>query len=260
MIGALKWLLALAFVAAVGIGAGVYFAFFGAGPSISYVTPSLVPIDITQAAATDQPPITVPAAVILPVPFTDQAPLGNWAAKQHTCEEASLVMVDRYLRGDHSGGQIDAHTADAAINQITAWKPAEDLTTLQIGQLAQAHLGWAYKVLPADALTMQQQLSLGRPLIIGVRTHGLGNPTYPGYSSHYEQPGWAVSHYLVVIGYDSSSSFILNDPGLTRGKSYHITYNQLMHAVDDLDQAYPALNMGRVFLVLAPGATPSAAG
>jgi hypothetical protein len=25
-----------------------------------------------------------------------------------------------------------------------------------------------------------------------------------------------------------------------------------MHAVDDLDQAYPDLNMGRVFLVLAP--------
>jgi hypothetical protein len=25
-----------------------------------------------------------------------------------------------------------------------------------------------------------------------------------------------------------------------------------MHAIDDLDQAYPDLNMGRVFVVLAP--------
>jgi hypothetical protein len=257
MIGALKWLLGLALVAAVGIGAGIYFAFFGAGPSISYVTPALVPIDITGTAPTDQP-VTIPAAVILPVPFTDQAPLGNWAAKQHTCEEASIVMVDRYLRGDHSGAQIDSRTADAAINQITPWKPAQDLTTLQIGQLAQKYLGWAYKVLPADRQDMKTQLALGRPLIVGVRTHGLGNPTYPGYSSHYEQPGWSVSHYLVVVGYDTTDHYILNDPGLTRGHGYHITYDQLMHAIDDLDQAYPSLNMGRVFVVLAPAATPSA--
>src|SRR5207248_1710350 len=156
-------------------------------------------------------------AVILPVPVTPQAPLGNWAARQHTCEEASLVMVDRYLHGDHSGGLIDAHTADAAINQITTWKPAQDLTTQQVGEVAQKYMGWAYKVLPATRLNMKQQLSLGRPLIVGVRTHGLGNPNYPGYSSHYEQAGYSVSHYLVVAGYDDKDTYVLNDPGLTRG-------------------------------------------
>src|SRR2546422_446745 len=86
---------------------------------------------------------------------------------------------------------------------------------------------------------MKQQLALGRPLIVGVRTHGLGNPNYPGYRDHYEQAAYSVSHYLVVIGYDQSDTYILNDPGLTRGKGYHITYDQLMHAIDDLDQAYP---------------------
>src|SRR5438309_11825751 len=137
MLGALKWLLGLGLVAAVGIGAGVYFAFFGAGPQVSYSTPDLVPIDLNTAAPSDQPPVNLPAAVILPVPFTPQAPLGNWAARQHTCEEASLVMVDRYLHGDHSGGLIDAQPADAALNQITTWKPAHDLPTQQVGQVAQ---------------------------------------------------------------------------------------------------------------------------
>lgn len=47
---------------------------------------------------------------------------------------------------------------------------------------------------------------------------------------------------------------MLNDPGITRGQGYDITYDQLMHAIDDLDQAYPSLNSGRVFLVLAPAA------
>ena len=254
MFGALKWLLGLGLVATVGIGAGVYFAFFGAGPQITYVTPDLVPIDLSTTAPSEQPPVTLPAAIFLPVPFTSQAPLNNWAARQHTCEEASLLMVERYLHGDHSGKLIDPGTADAGINQITTWKPAVDLTSQQVGEVAQKYMGFAYKLLPSDRLNMKQQLALGRPLIFGVRTHGLGNPNYPGYHSHFEQAGWSVSHYLVVVGYDAGDNFILNDPGLTRGQGYHITYDQLMHAIDDLDQAYPSLNAGRVFVVLAPAA------
>src|SRR4030088_2737345 len=125
MLGALKWLFGLGMVAAIGIAVGVYFAFFGAGPQISYVTPDLVPIRASGDTPAEQPPVNLPAAVMLPVPFTPQAPLGNWADRQHTCEEASLVMVDRYLHGDHSGALIDPKTADAAINLITSWKPAQ---------------------------------------------------------------------------------------------------------------------------------------
>src|SRR3977135_1496459 len=117
MLGALKWLFGLGLVAVVGIGAGVYFAFFGAGPQISYITPDLVPISANADATAEQPPVNLPAAVILPVPFTSQAPLNNWADRQHTCEEASMVMVNLYLRGDHSGALIDPRTAHAAITQ-----------------------------------------------------------------------------------------------------------------------------------------------
>src|SRR5438045_8778783 len=105
-----------------------------------------------------------PIAGILPFLFPPHAPLGNWAARHHTCEEASMVMVDRYLHGDHSGSLIDPQTADAAINQITAWTPAQDLTSLQIGQVAQKYMGWAYKILPSDRLNLKQQLEPAPPL------------------------------------------------------------------------------------------------
>ena len=251
MWGALKWLLGLGLIATLAVAAGVYFAFFGAGPQISYVTPELVPIDLNVTNPADQAPVNLPAAVILPVPFTSQAPLNNWAQRQHTCEEASLVMVDRYLHGDHSGALIDPRTADAAINLVSSWKPAEDLTSQQVGDVAKNNMHWAYKLLPSDQLNMKQQLALGRPLIMGVRTHGLGNPNYPHYRDHFEEPAYSVAHFIVVIGYDQNT-YVLNDPGLTRGASYHIPYEQLMHALDDHDQAYPSLAAGRIFLVLAP--------
>jgi hypothetical protein len=253
-----KWTILLAFVGAFAIGGGFAFAFFAIGQNVNYVSPDVVPMagspTSTPSAGSPASPTILPAAVLLKVPFTSQAPLNDWSAKQHTCEEASLVMVDTYLRGDHSGALINPRTANAAINRITPWKVAQDLTDVQYGKMAQLHLGWAYMVLPATRLNIKEQLALGRPVIVGVRTHGLGNPNYPGYRDHYEQAGWSVSHYIVVVGYDQSDTVILNDPGLTRGHGYHIKFDQLFHAIIDLDSAYPSLNQGLIVLVLAPAA------
>src|SRR5258708_17800806 len=126
MWGALKWMLGLGLVASIAIAAGIYFAFFGAGPQISYVTPPLIPITDTGDTPAEQPPAVLPAAVILPVPFTSQAPLNDWANKQHTYRHASLVTVHSYLRGDHSRGWIDPRTAHEPINHVPGCHPSED--------------------------------------------------------------------------------------------------------------------------------------
>jgi hypothetical protein len=88
-------------------------------------------------------------------------------------------------------------------------------------------------------------------LLAEVRTHGLGNPHYPGYAGHYEQTGWSVPHFVLIIGYDDSGVW-LNDPGISWGRGYHISYAQLAHAIDDLDQHHPALDEGQVLLLIAP--------
>lgn len=129
----------------------------------------------------------------------------NWPERQHDCEEATVVMVGRFLSGDRTGGLIDPHTAEAAINRITPWKAHEDLTDKQLGELVKQHLGWGYRIYPATRENIKGQLTLGRPVIVGVWTHGLGNPNYPGFQGHYEQSG-SVSHYLVVTGYDKSDT------------------------------------------------------
>lgn len=205
---------------------------------------------IEVGQGTPPTPLALPARILLQVPFTTQAPLNDWALHQESCESANLTMLVAYWQKSPAV-VIDPHSADASIRQIDAWKPRPDLTDVQLGQLAQLHFGFDYRIVANDPQVIAEQLAAGRPLIAGVRTHGLGNPHYPGYSTHYEQTGWSVSHFVLIIGYDSTGVW-LNDPGISWGRGYHISYAQLTHAIDDLDQHSPALDEGQVLLLLAP--------
>jgi len=208
----------------------------------------------TVGPGTEVTPVALPDHMLLQVPFTTQAPLNNWAQHQESCEAANLTMLFYYWTS-HQDVVIDPHAADNLINQIDGLKPAPDLNDTMLGVLAQQRFGYTYRILPNDPKVIAEQLSAGRPLLAEVRTHGLGNSHYPGYGSHFEQKGWSVPHFVTIIGYDSSGVW-LNDPGISAGRGYHISYAQLAHAIDDLDQHHPALSQGQVLLLIAPEATP----
>jgi Peptidase_C39 like family len=209
----------------------------------------------TVGPAAEMTPVAPPDHILLQVPFTTQAPLNNWAQHQESCEAANLTMLHLYWNHDPSV-VIDPHAAEGWIRTIDSWKPQPDLNDTMLGELAQQHWGYGYRLLPNDPTVIAQQLAAGRPLLAEVRTHGLGNSHYPGYSSNFEQTGWSVPHFVTIVGYDSTGVW-LNDPGISWGRGYHITYAQLTHAIDDLDQHHPALNQGQVLLLIAPVATPN---
>jgi hypothetical protein len=220
-------------------------------PGVTKVQAQPIP---TVGPGTETTPVALPDSVLLQVPFTTQAPLNNWGQHQESCEAANLTMLYLYWAHDPSV-VIDPHAADNWIGTIDAWKPAADLNDAQVGELAHEHWGFGYRIVPNDPKVIAQQLAAGRPLLAEVRTHGLGNAHYPGYSSHYEQTGWSVPHFVTIIGYDSTGVW-LNDPGISWGRGYHITYAQLSHAIDDLDQHHPNLAQGQVLLLIAPEAKP----
>ena len=224
-------------------------------PGVTKVHAQPIP---TVGPGTEVTPIALPDHVLLQVPFTTQAPLNNWAQHQESCEAANLTMLYLYWTKDTSV-VIDSHAADSWIATIDSWKPGADLNDAQVGELAKQHWGFAYRLVPNDPNVIAQQLAAGRPLLAEVRTHGLGNAHYPGYSSHYEQSGWSVPHFVTIIGYDSTGVW-LNDPGISWGRGYHITYAQLTHAIDDLDQHHPNLAQGQVLLLIAPEARPRVKG
>ncbi len=218
-------------------------------PGVTALHPQpLQPVEV--GPGTMPTPEALPSHALLQVPFTTQAPLNNWAQHQESCEAANLTMLVAYWKHDTSV-VIEPHAADAAIRQIDAWKAQPDLNDVLMGELAQQHFGYIYRLVPNDPQVIAEQLAAGRPLLAEVRTHGLGNAHYPGYSSHYEQTGWSVPHFVLIIGYDNTGVW-LNDPGISWGRGYHISYAQLAHAIDDLDQHHPALNEGQVLLLIAP--------
>jgi len=206
------------------------------------------PLPIVEIGPGTMP--TLSSHVLLQVPFTTQAPLNNWGQHQESCEAANLTMLVGYW-GHDTSVVIDPQAADATIRQIDSWKSQADLDDTMMGELAEQRFGYTYRILPNDPQVIAEQLSAGRPLLAEVRTHGLGNAHYPGYSNHYEQTGWSVPHFVLIIGYDTTGVW-LNDPGISWGRGYHISYAQLTHAIDDLDQHHPALNEGQVLLLIAP--------
>jgi Peptidase_C39 like family len=238
---------------ATGAAARHYLNASVASPPLQGVTSvTAQPIPTTTAVGTAAPTV-LPDRVLLQVPFTKQAPLGNWAAHQESCEAANLTMLRFYWSGNRSV-VLDPKTADGYIRTIDSWKPQPDLNDKMMGQLAQRHWGYAYEILPNNPDVIAEQLAQGRPLLAEVRTHGLGNPHYPGYANHFEETGWSVPHFVTIIGYDKTGVW-LNDPGITLGRGYHITYAQLTHAIADLGQHHPALNNGNVLLLIAPTTT-----
>jgi len=88
-------------------------------PNIPVVeAPSTVP---TPPAAT----VTIPASFTIEgVPFTPQAPFANWdELHNEACEEASVLMAQRYFDGER-GGLIDPADADREIYDIVDWEKA----------------------------------------------------------------------------------------------------------------------------------------
>ncbi|GAC1474570.1 MAG: hypothetical protein PVSMB3_11960 [Candidatus Dormibacteraceae bacterium] len=219
-------------------------------PGVSVVQAEPLPtVQAPQAAPSAKP---LPVQVLLQVPFTTQAPLNNWAQHQESCEAATLTMLVAYWQ-KNAAVVLDPRAADASINQIDGWKTQLDLNITMMGQLAEQRFGYAWQLVPNDPQVIAEQLAAGRPLIAEVRTHALGNPRYPGYSNHYEQNGYSVPHFILIIGYDATGVWV-NDPGISWGRGYHLSYAQLTHAIDSLDKHHPALNQGQVLLVAAPEA------
>lgn len=193
-------------------------------------TPQEIPKNFSKPVAkpkTSQ--IQIKSYVNLNVPFTSQAPYTVWDdLHNNACEEASVIIVDHYLKGKSLFKEI----AEKEIQAMVAWQVKNlgrhhDLTASQTAQyLVHQYLG--YKKAEVKAVNnvgdIKRELSEGNPVIVPAAGRMLDNP-------NFRRPG-PLYHMLVVRGYNSSQ-FITNDPGTRKGEGYLYSYGVLFNAIHD---------------------------
>ena len=191
--------------------------------------------DLSQIPTTA---IALPSQHILSVPFTAQAPTGNWGSPfDEACEEASIIMVDRFLRS----GSMDASTVQQEIERIVAWEQShfgnhEDTSIADTARVAEELYG--YKATISSTVTAQQIkkfISRGNPVIIPVFGRALNNP-------HYRAPG-PLYHMVVIVGYEGED-FIIHDPGTRFGKAMRFNSSTVLSAIHDLTNPESSIAQG----------------
>jgi hypothetical protein len=196
-----------------------------------------------------------PKTLTLDVPFTSQAPEGDWSDPwQNACEEASIAMVDAYYAREAALAPRKAAEDILRIFNVKngSLGPSADESAETIVRMVEAlGLDWTARVSADPAVeTLEAELDAGHPVIAPVFAPILHN--------RIEAPGEPDYHAVVLIGYDRDRrEFIVNDPGTASGKGLRFGYDLVMDAIHDLHpEAYRA---GRKAVVLTDGPVPSSA-
>jgi len=176
--------------------------------------------------------VPVVKSVLFDVPFTSQAPFGNWmdARKQDGCEEAAAIMAMAWVRGD----KLDPKSADDEINNIAKYEEDtigtfhdtsafDTIETIFKGYFEYDNVEVRYRIGKQEII---KELMAGNLVIVPTRGQLLGNPNYT--------PPGPITHNIVVIGYDiKTKKFITNDPGTRNGRGYRYDEDVLEGALLD---------------------------
>lgn len=178
--------------------------------------------------------LSLPSKKEIEVPFTSQAPAGDWSEPwQNACEETSIYMVSSFYAGD----EIKQAAATKRLREIFAvkvedFKISKDESLQTIADLiVTLSLPWKTRIVYDPTVDdLKTELTLNNPIIVPVFA--------PALSSIYPIASSADYHVIVLTGYDDSDSvFIINDPGTSDGKGVRIPYETFMSAIHDLNTA-----------------------
>jgi hypothetical protein len=187
--------------------------------------------------------LEIPTTLELKVLFAQQAPFSNWnEITQETCEEASMIMADKYFKGQPLNDGI----MEQELEKLLAWQNERgyqiDLTAEETAFTLREYFGLTAELSrQVEINRIKAELAKGNLVILPVAGRLLKNP-------NFKQPG-PVYHMLVVKGYNTKE-FITNDPGTRNGNSYKYPYERLIDAVHDWDHALGADGMTDAEVIL----------
>lgn len=206
---------------------------------------------IQKKPSKENPTVSVEKSIFHTVPFSSQAPSGQWnnPIYQDGCEEASMIMAAAWADDRR---ELSKQFVEVEIKKLTDFEAGEkgfglDVSTNGVAEILHSyfHLENIRVVYDIQLEDIVQALHEENVVIIPVNGRELGN-------SNFTQPG-PLNHMLLVIGYDSlKREFITNDPGTRKGKGYRYDENVLLSAVRDYPTGYhePNPQSKRVMVVV----------
>lgn len=186
----------------------------------------------------------VPDSYLLDIPFTSQAPTGDWSAPfGEACEEAILVMVSHWKAGTgFSASQVESEIYNIVDWENTVYGKNEDTSVNETANTAEQLLG--LNVHTSRTVTikrLKQLISEGKPVMVPVFGQAIGNV-------HYSNNG-PLYHMVLLIGYDGDE-FITHDPGTRYGASYRYNVNTFYDAIHDLTDPESNIAQGEKAIVI----------
>lgn len=173
----------------------------------------------------------LPREYIRPVPFSVQAPTGNWENNED-CEETSALMVHQALTGD-TRESLPPEEVGPELQKLNQWEDenlghSANASLSDIERMLQANFGLHTQMIESfTEKSLQQELAQGHLVIMSINLKELENARYEGAPEQ-------EYHVFVVHGYDQDG-FIVNDPGTASGKDNHYPFSTIEKAAAGWD-------------------------
>jgi len=176
--------------------------------------------------------------IIYNVPFTSQAPKGNWQdiRQEDGCEETSSLMAVKWARNEKFKNVNDTEKQLVAISdwEKKIYGSYQDTSAKDTAaRILKGYFNFNnYSVKENITITdIKNELYKGNIVMLPMNGIKLKNP-------NYKQPG-PPRHMILVTGYDvQKKQFIANDPGTRKGEKYRYSEKILFNAIQD----YPSGN------------------
>lgn len=189
-------------------------------------------IDDIQIVEQVIPAPTEITSILQDVPFTSQAPFGDWndQRQQDGCEEASVLMAMKWINGNPLSNEeaLQEIHAIAAFELETYGSYRDTNAEDTASRLINEYYGYEYYEVLHDATRDSIINALMQDSIVLAPMDGqaLQNPNFTPPGPEY--------HMLLIRGYDAETDeFITNDPGTRHGEKYRYAASVLYDAIRD---------------------------
>lgn len=177
--------------------------------------------------------LQIPKQVILGVPYINEAPdgkfSGNW---KDACEEASMIMVEKYYSGIKT---VSINEAKNAMQKLFDYEDKiygsnHNSDAIRTVEIIENNLSYNAEIKTNPTIRdIKNQIAKKQPVISLHYGFDLKNPNIPFAvnGSYY--------HMMVVVGYDDAiKEFIVHDDGDQKnGANYRYGYDLFMNSLHD---------------------------